>query len=81
MPTKFYVVSKPNVGTDMPSTYRIERDRGVKEYRPQLVELRKKWPLAFPVNDQDVRPLALDAPRSISAVMGMPRFAMGPRIC
>src|SRR6266705_2151231 len=31
------VFSPPNVGTDM-STYRIERDRGIKEYRQQLAE-------------------------------------------
>jgi hypothetical protein len=36
----------------MSSTYRIERDRGINEYRQQLVELREKWPLVFPVNGQ-----------------------------
>jgi hypothetical protein len=45
----------------MSATYRSERDRGIKEYRQQLAELRKKWPLAFPVHDEDVRPLAVDA--------------------
>jgi sRNA-binding protein len=54
----------------MSSTYRIERDRGIKEYWQQLAELRKKWPLVFPVNDQDVRPLAVDATHEIAAVMG-----------
>ena len=54
----------------MAATYRIERDRGIKEYREQLAELRKKWPLAFPVRDQDVRPLAVDAAHEIVAVMG-----------
>jgi sRNA-binding protein len=54
----------------MASPYRIERDRGIKECRQQLAELREKWPLAFPVNDQDVRPLAVDAAREIAAVMG-----------
>ena len=53
----------------MSSTYRIERDRGVKEYRQQLTELRQKWPLAFPVHDADVRPLAVDAADEIAAVM------------
>jgi len=52
------------------STYRIERDRGIKEYRQQLAELRQKWPLAFPVHDEDVRPLAVDAAHEIAAVMG-----------
>jgi sRNA-binding protein len=74
----------------MSATYRTERDRGIKEYRPQLVELRKKWPLAFPVNDQDVRPLALDATRAIAAVMGwsypytlgvLGRWKMAPLYC
>ena len=53
----------------MSGTYRTERDRGVKEYRPQLIELRKKWPLAFPIKDRDVRPLAVDAAHEIAAVM------------
>jgi sRNA-binding protein len=54
----------------MTSPYRIERDRGIKEYRQQLAELREKWPLAFPVNDQDVRPLAIGATGEIAAAMG-----------
>jgi sRNA-binding protein len=71
-------------------TYRIERDRGIKEYRQQLAELRKKWPLAFPVNDQDVRPLAIDATDEIAAVMGwslpytlgvLSRWKMAPIYC
>jgi hypothetical protein len=45
----------------MTSPYRIERDRGTKEYRHQFAVLREKWPLAFPVKDQDVRPLAIGA--------------------
>ena len=51
----------------MSATYRAERDRGIKQYRQQLAELRKKWPLAFPVRDQDVRPLAVDATYEIAA--------------
>ena len=54
----------------MSATYRAERDRGIKQYRQQLAELRKKWPLAFPVRDQDVQPLAVDATYEIAAVMG-----------
>jgi sRNA-binding protein len=54
----------------MSSTFRTERDRGTNEYRQQLAELRERWPLAFPVNDQDVRPLAADATHEIAAVMG-----------
>jgi sRNA-binding protein len=74
----------------MSSTYRIERDRGVKEYRQQLTELRQKWPLAFPVHDEDVRPLAVDAAHEIAAVMGwsypytlgvLSRWKMAPLYC
>lgn len=45
----------------MSSTYRIERDRGTKELRQQLAVLREKWPLAFPIKDHEVRPLAIEA--------------------
>jgi hypothetical protein len=48
--------------------YRIERDRGSKESRQQLAVLREKWPLAFPVKHQDVRPLAVGIPSEIAAV-------------
>ena len=54
----------------MASTYRIERDRGSKESRRQFAVLRKKWPLSFPVKEQDVRPLAIGIPGEIAAVMG-----------
>jgi sRNA-binding protein len=54
----------------MTSPYRIERDRGTKEYRHQFAVLREKWPLAFPVKDQDVRPLAIGATGEIAAAMG-----------
>jgi sRNA-binding protein len=54
----------------MTSPYRIERDRGTKEYRQQFAVLREKWPLAFPVKDQDVRPLAIGATGEIAATMG-----------
>jgi sRNA-binding protein len=74
----------------MTSPYRIERDRGINEYRKQLAELREKWPLAFPVDDQDVRPLAVDATHEIAAVMGwslpytlgvLSRWKMAPVYC
>ena len=74
----------------MSATYRIERDRGIKEYREKLAELRKKWPLAFPVRDQDVQPLAVDATDEIAAVMGwsypytlgvLSRWKMAPVYC
>jgi sRNA-binding protein len=74
----------------MSSTYRIERDRGIKEYQQQLAELRQKWPLAFPINDRDVRPLAVDAAHLIAAVTGwsypytlgvLSRWKMAPAYC
>jgi sRNA-binding protein len=72
------------------ATYRSERDRGIKEYRPQLAQLRKKWPLAFPVDAQDIRPLAVDATDEIAAVMDwsypyalgvLSRWKMAPVYC
>jgi sRNA-binding protein len=47
-----------------------EHERGTQEHSQQLRVLREKWPLAFPVRDQDVRPLAVDAARQIAATMG-----------
>jgi sRNA-binding protein len=43
---------------------------GTKEARQQLAVLREKWPLAFPVQHQDVRPLAMGVARQIVAAMG-----------
>jgi len=54
----------------MTSPYRIERERGTKESPQQIAVLREKWPLAFPVQHQDVRPLAMGAARQITAAMG-----------
>jgi sRNA-binding protein len=54
----------------MPSQYRIERERGIKEAPQQLAVLRQKWPLAFPVKQRDVRPLAIGTTREIAAAMG-----------
>jgi ProQ/FINO family len=34
--------------------------------------LREKWPLAFPVEDHDVRPLAIGTAREITVAMGWP---------
>jgi hypothetical protein len=59
-----------NKGAGMASQYQIERERGTKESRQQRAVLREKWPLAFPVKDQDVRPLAIGAAGEIAAVMG-----------
>jgi len=52
------------------ATYRIERDRGSTESAQQLAVLREKWPLAFPVEHQDVRPLAMGVARQVAAAMG-----------
>jgi sRNA-binding protein len=54
----------------MASQHQIERDHGTMEARQQLAVLREKWPLAFPVKHQDVRPLAIGAAREIAAAMG-----------
>jgi sRNA-binding protein len=56
----------------MASKYRLERERGTTESRQQLAVLREKWPLAFPLKDEDVRPLAICAGREISAAMRWP---------
>jgi sRNA-binding protein len=74
----------------MSSTYRIERDRGCKESRQQLAVLREKWPLAFPVKPQDVRPLAMGVARQVAAAVGwslpytlgvLGRWKMAPVYC
>jgi hypothetical protein len=70
-PTGFYVVPSRSGKRGMASQYRIERDRGIAESRQQLAVLREKWPLAFPVKQQqDIRPLAIGATREIAAAMG-----------
>jgi len=53
----------------MSSIYQTDRNRGRKEYRQQLLALREKWPRAFPDDEQDVRPLAVNASREIAAAM------------
>jgi sRNA-binding protein len=54
----------------MASPQTIERQRGIKEAGQQLGALREKWPLAFPVQAQDVRPLALGVAHQVVAEMG-----------
>jgi sRNA-binding protein len=53
----------------MSSTYLIDRKRGSKEARQQLPVLRQKWPLAFPAEPKDVRPLAIGAAGEIASSM------------
>jgi sRNA-binding protein len=54
----------------MTSPNQIERERGIKEAGQQLGALRERWPLAFPVQHQDIRPLALGVAHQIAAGMG-----------
>jgi sRNA-binding protein len=54
----------------MTSQRGIERGRGAKESGQQLAVLREKWPLAFSIKHQDVRPLAASAVGVIAATMG-----------
>jgi sRNA-binding protein len=54
----------------MASSHTIERQRGIKEAGQQLGVLRERWPLAFPLQAQDVRPLALGIAGQIAAAMG-----------
>jgi sRNA-binding protein len=54
----------------MASPDTTERQRGIKEASQQLQVLRERWPLAFPVQAQDVRPLALGIADQIAASMG-----------
>jgi hypothetical protein len=54
----------------MAPTYRIERDRGSKEFPQQLTVLRERWPIAFPTEHEDVRPLAMGAARQVAVAMG-----------
>ncbi len=59
-----------NEGRSIAPTYRVERDRGSKEFPQQLGVLRERWPLAFPMKHEDVRPLAMGAARQVAATMG-----------
>jgi sRNA-binding protein len=55
------------------ASHRIERERGLKEATRQLAVLREKWPVAFPVKDEDVRPLSIAAADEIAAAMSWSR--------
>ena len=54
----------------MASPHTIERHRGRQEAAQQLAVLRERWPLAFPVQRRDVRPLALGTVGQIAEAMG-----------
>ena len=49
--------------------HHAERNRGAKDHSQRLPALREKWPLAFPVQPEDVRPLALGVANQIAAAM------------
>ena len=53
----------------MASPHTIERHRGIADAGKQFGLLREKWPLAFPVLRQDVRPLAMGAVGQIAEAM------------
>ena len=52
------------------ASHTIERHRGIADAGKQFGLLREKWPLAFPVLRQDVRPLAMGAVGQIAEAMG-----------
>jgi sRNA-binding protein len=54
----------------MTSPHQIERQRGIQEASQQLGALRERWPLAFPVQHQEIRPLALGVAHQVAAGMG-----------
>ena len=54
----------------MTSPHQIERQRGIKEASQQLGALRERWPLAFPVQHQDIRPLELGVAHQVATGMG-----------
>jgi sRNA-binding protein len=47
-----------------------ERRRGINESGQHIAMLREKWPAAFPVKAQDVRPLALGVAGEVAEAMG-----------
>ena len=54
----------------MASQYGVERARGTKEAARQLAVLRERWPIAFPVKSDEVRPLTVGAVGEIAAALG-----------
>jgi sRNA-binding protein len=74
----------------MASPHTIERQCGIKEAGQRLGALQEKWPLAFPVWAQDVRPLAVGVANQVSVTMGwslpytvgvLNYWKMGPVYC
>jgi sRNA-binding protein len=54
----------------MTSQRGIERGRGAKESGQVFAALRARWPLAFPAQPRDVRPLASSVVGEIATAMG-----------
>ena len=74
----------------MSSEHHVDRKRGTKDARKQLAVLRERWPIAFPADPNDVRPLAISAAGEIAAAMGwslpytlgvLARWKMSPAYC
>ena len=57
----------------MTSQRGIERGRGAKESGQVFAALRARWPLAFPAQPRDVRPLASSVVGEIATAMGWSR--------
>jgi sRNA-binding protein len=55
-----------------------DRNQGFRESREKIPLLRAKWPLAFPVKNHEVRPLAIGVAKEVAAAMDWPLwYAIG----
>ena len=52
------------------SSLALRSARGTKEAARQLAVLRERWPIAFPVKSDEVRPLTVGAVGEIAAALG-----------
>jgi hypothetical protein len=48
-------------GVSVSTSYQTDRSCGTKDGQKQLAVLRGKWPIAFPADPKDIRPLAISA--------------------
>lgn len=60
---------RPMTAGSRPTQRTIDTKRGSKESSEQIAILREKWPLAFPVQPQDVRPLEIGVASKIAGTM------------
>jgi sRNA-binding protein len=74
----------------VPTSYQTDRSRGTKDGQKQLAVLREKWPIAFPADAKDIRPLAISAAGELAAAMDwslsytlgvLTRWKMAPAYC